>query len=128
MKNLYVFRRFSKTALALSIAIIAGGLFANGAQNPVQAVTSAPLTNASAENDMRMVMHEQELERLDQMNANSNAEQLRATAAAERDLRMVMQELERERLDQSNLKLIRVAHPIDQASITCFEPRPSCDR
>jgi len=86
----------------------------------------------TAEQDLRMVMQEQERERLDQLNANASFVAMRATNTAEQDLRMVMQELERERLDQLSANLppsqLGVVRTIDQSSITCLEPRPSCDR
>ncbi|MBI5302791.1 MAG: hypothetical protein HY868_11685 [Chloroflexi bacterium] len=124
MQNSNTLRRFSLTAfaLALLVALVAGVLFVVVAQTPVQAPAQTRMTNAAAEQDTRMVMQELERERLDQLNAHSIAEQLRARNAAEQDMRMVMQELEREQFDQ------RYAKSFDAAAMSCLDPRVSCDR
>ena len=73
MQNLNTLRRFSLAAfaLALLVTLVIGALIVMIAQNSVQSATPTRLTNASAEQDLRMVMQEQERERLDQWNVHS---------------------------------------------------------
>ncbi|MBI5651868.1 MAG: hypothetical protein HZC40_15740 [Chloroflexi bacterium] len=60
MQNSYTLRRFSQTAivLALLVALIAGVMIVIVAQTPVQSAVPVRLTNAAAEQDLRMVMQE----------------------------------------------------------------------
>ena len=135
MQSLNTFRRYSLAAFALvlGVTLVVGALLVVMiAQNPVQSARAARLTNASAEQDLRMVMHELERERLDRWNAHVLVVEMRARSAAEQDLRMVMQELERERLDQLNATQFAMptnaTRTIDEASISCLDPRVSGDR
>ena len=100
MKNSNVLRRFVQGALVfvLLLGFVATFLFEMDAQKPLASAISAPATNASAEQDMRMVMQELERERLDQLNTNPPSEQF------------------------------SVVRAMDESSIACLEPRPSCDR
>lgn len=123
MQTSTTLRRFSPSVIALALVatLVAALLIALGAQSLAQPAALAHSSN-TAEQDLRMVMQEQERERLDQLNASAYIDALRTRAAAAQDLRMVMQELERERFPQLYAK------PFDAASIPCPDLRVSCDR
>lgn len=121
MKSQTTTNRFSQTLIALALFFISGaGLFLVGAQNPIQAVTSARTT--AAEQDARMVLQELERERLDQLNASSYIAGLRERATAAQDWQMVMRELEHEHIPHV------YAQTFDAASFACLDPRVNCDR
>lgn len=105
MQDSRIQRRLWEKAVALALLgmLVATILFVMGAQNPAQSAAPIRATNVSAEQDMRMLMHEQELERLDQLNFNPSAVQLGVTPYS-------------------------VIYPFDASSTACYEPRPSCDR
>lgn len=105
MQDSRIQRRLWQKVVALAFLgiLVAAILFVMGAENPAQSAAPIRATNASAEQDMRMLMHEQELERFDKLNFNPSAVQLVVTPNS-------------------------VIYLFDASSIACYEPRPSCDR
>ena len=124
MQNAHTLDRFSLTAfaLALFVAFGVGAGIVVIAQSVAQVPAQTRLTNAAAEQSARLVLQELERERIDQLNARAEIEALRARSAANSDLQMVLRELERERFPQV------FAKSVDTATMSCRDPRASCDR